>query len=718
MFRGVFKRMGQDALPMILSSVIALGLSGDVLSDEHTFTAKEKSWWAIQPVQKGKVPEGAQHPIDAYVSRKLKESGLKMAPMASAEEFIRRAFFDLHGLPPSWQRIETFRTAWNDNEQQAVEGLIDELLDSPRYGERWGQHWLDLVRYADSDGYREDGLRPSAYLYRDYVIQSLNDDVSYQDFVREQLAADEIFPNQPEKVVATGFLRNGVYEWNQRNAEMQREIMMNEITNVTSEVFLGLGMGCAQCHDHKFDPILQEDYYSLQAFLSSVMWPDDHPRATAIEVQEYERKRGIWEFSTKELRAEIEALLAHKKREKYELRVATFPAEVQAMFWKPKDQRSSYEEQIFQLVQRQAIREVRTQAKPEQILKKGSPEELRFQNLTEELKKFDHLKPEPLATSFMTTDTGREPAKVMIPGKDRLTVEPKFLTLLGGETPEIKPTPKTTGRRSALASWIVKESNPFASRVMVNRLWQYHFGRGLVASSNDFGMLGDPPSHPQLLDWLSSVFVEGSWKMKSMHRLMMTSLTYRQTARYEPSQLELSRDPTNKLLWRFPPTRLSAEQVRDAMLSISGELEDRDGGAGQNNETPVRTVYLKKMRNSPNPVMQCFDAPSGFTSEPSRQTTTTARQSLFLSNSEWPLARARVMAARILEGQQQGIGESEIVTAYRYAWGRDPSPGEISKARDFIRKQSQVIEATGSLQESFADFCHVLLNSNEFLYLH
>ncbi|YCM44662.1 DUF1549 and DUF1553 domain-containing protein [Verrucomicrobiaceae bacterium 227] len=681
-----YQRRGLCFLAGLVAVVIPQGLFGA----GPEFSAEDRAWWAVQAIAGVVPPLEEGHPVDGFMVRKLDGQSLGMAPVASAPEFIRRAFFDLHGLPPSPEEVEAFTKDWALDQDRAVEKLIDDLLESPRYGERWATHWLDVVRFSESDGYREDRFRPSAFLYRDYVVKAFNEDKPYDEFVREQLAADELAPDDPERMAATGFLRHGVYEWNQRNAEMQREIMINEITNVTGEVFLGLGVGCAQCHDHKFDPILQKDYFALQAFLSSTTWPDDQYYATKDEIAEYEAELKIWEDATAEIRAEVASLVEEKQAGIHEFRVNTFPAEVQEMFRKPQTERSSYEEQISLLVSRQAERDVRDQGTPEKLLKKDSPGRLRYETLKAELASFEGLKPEPLTKAFVSTDTGLAPAEVTIPGKEDEVIEPRFLSLLGGEVPAVTAGANTTGRRTALAEWIVREDNPLTARVMVNRIWQHHFGQGLAASPNDFGMLGESPSHPELLDWLAGKFVKGGWLMKPMHRLMMTSQVYRQTARCEPSERENLKDPSNRLLWRFPPRRLSAEQVRDAMLVISGELKHRDGGASLGNDSPVRSVYVKKLRNTPNPVLQCFDAPQGFASEPSRLNTTTATQSLLLANSPWPLARARAMAGKVLGGNAVARA-NEVAQAYRMAWGREPGADEIEGALKFLDAQAKLV---------------------------
>lgn len=671
------------------------------------FTDEEKSWWAVQPVKEVVVPDESGG-IDFLVGRSLKASGLKMAPTASAEEFIRRASSDLHGLPPTVDEVTAFAREWQQDAELAVERLIDRLLASPRYGERWGQHWLDVVRYADSDGYRADDFRPAAFRYRDYVIRSFNEDKPYDDFVKEQLAGDELAPEDPDLLAATGFLRHGVYEWNQRNAEMQRELMINEITDVTGEVFLGIGMGCARCHDHKFDPILQEDYFALQAFLSSVYWPDDRSHAAPEELSQYRKELAIWEAATAGIRAEMKSLVATGEKKKYDFRVKTFPAAVQEMVAKPRERQSAYERQIAFLVDRQARREVRTQAKPSRLLKKGSPEQVRYEELKNELAEFDALKPKPLPKAFMSTDIGREAAVITMASKE---IQPGFPRILEGGSPKIVKRETTTGRRSALADWLVGPENPLTARVMVNRIWQYHFGRGIAASPNDFGMLGERPTHPELLDWLAAGFVKGGWKMKRIHKLIMTSKTYRQTARFEPSHLHTKRDPGNKLLWRYPPRRLDAEQIRDTMLFLSGELKHRAGGPALTGSSPVRSIFVKKLRNTPQRVLLCFDRPRGFVSQPERLDTTTATQSLLLANNEWPLARARALARRIL-GSRKQADQGDIARACRMVWGREARAEEVEAALDFLSSQSKLSE------EPFSDFCHALLCSNEFLYLH
>ncbi|MFV1995845.1 MAG: DUF1549 and DUF1553 domain-containing protein, partial [Verrucomicrobiales bacterium] len=620
--------------------------------DGHGFSAEDRSWWAIAPVSDPAVPAvgkaWARNDIDPFVARALAKAGLEPAAEAERRELVRRAFFDLHGLPPTPVQVTAFIT---DKRPDAWERLIDELLASPRYGERWGQHWLDVVRWAESDGYNQDAFRPDAWPYRDYVINSINDDKPYDRFVREQLAGDEIDPDDPNVVIGTAFLRNGIYEYNQRNVRMHWDLIVNELTRVTSEAFLGLGLGCAQCHDHKFDPLLQKDYFAMQAFLAPVRWRHDLELATPGEKKRHATELAKWEQATADIRAGIDVILEPKILAKQQKNRIMFPPDIQEMFAKKEAERTPLEQQLVELAEIQ-VRYERQRFDEKKSVKGEEKKQLEL--LRAELAKFDHLKPTPLPRAFVATDIRREAPKVFLEKRTgNEEIEPAFLTLLNPEKPVFKPTATSSGRRLALANWITREDNPFSSRVIVNRIWQHHFGSGIVLTPNDFGTLGEEPSHPELLDWLTSRFLEGGWKMKPLHRLVMNSASYRQTARREPSKAESITDPGNRLLWRFPPRRLDAEEIRDAMLLVSGELQQRDGGAPADGNSPVRSVYVKKSRNRPDEILSSFDSPLGFESSPQRIATTTPTQSLLLVNGQWPAARARVLATRLLAGKSQ-----------------------------------------------------------------
>lgn len=676
-----------------------------IRQDADRITEEDRQWWAVQPVADPEVPQDgdgwARNEVDRFVARKLREAGLEPAVEADRYELVRRAYFDLHGLPPTPEQIQAFV---EDDRPDAWQRLIDQLLESPRYGERWAQHWLDVVRYADSDGYNEDAFRPDASAYRDYVIRSLNEDKPYNQFVREHLAGDEIAPDNPDVFIGTAYLRHGIYEWNQRNARMHWDLIINEMTRVTGEAFLGIGIGCAQCHDHKFDPILQKDYYGLQAFLSSVAWPMDRPLATPEQIVAYQAQQQKWEEATQAIRDEIDDLVGNGLEASQRNIVKQFPPDVQDIYNKPESEKSTYEKQLSYLVWRQVDRAANSYDRAKGL--KSSPEKLkRYEELEAELKKFDSLKPKPLPNAFVATDIGTAPAETyLLTRTTKEEVQPSFLTLLGDQTPEISPTETTTGRRTALANWIVRNDNPLSTRVIVNRVWQRHFDKGIVPTPNDFGTLGEPPSHPELLDWLTQRFLDGGWQTKPLHRLIMNSAAYRQTARREgdkalsseksgaESPRPIDIDPTNRLLWRFPPQRLDAEQLRDAMLAISGELTHRDGGSSVSGTTPVRSVYVSRRRNKPDEMLSGFDAPLCFESAPTRDSTTTPIQSLLLVNGAWTLDRSRAFAKQLLGGKDQ-LEEDDIRKAWQLVFGRDASDQEVAQALTFISEQAKSVPA-------------------------
>ncbi len=663
------------------------------------FSAEDRAWWAFQPVKAVTPPAVADPkarvagPIDQFVLARLEKEGLPASKPADRYELVRRVYFDLHGLPPTPEQVKAFV---EDKRPDAYERLIESLLNHPRYGERWAQHWLDLTRYAESDGYRQDAYRPKAWPYRDYVVRSFNEDKPYDRFVREQLAGDEIAPEDPDVLIATAYLRNGIYEYNQRDAEGQRTTILNEVTDVSGELFLGLSFGCARCHDHKFDPILQRDYFRLQAFFAPVLWRDDLPLATKAEVAAHEKKKQAWEALTVEARAPLEALLTPRKASMHRNAVEKFPDEVQAMMNKPEAEKKPYDRIISYLVERQIVEEYDklTPAKQKGDFK------LKLEAALEPLKAFEEFEPKPLPMAFAASDVGTEaPPTIMKTRRGEEVVEPGFLTLLEPEAPKIAPNTKrnTTGRRTALADWITRPDNPLSTRVIVNRVWQYHFGRGLAGSSSDFGRLGEKPTHPELLDWLAREFVAHGWSLKWLHREILLSATYRQTTRLSPALAGAKGrqpqvvDPENRLLWRMNPARLDAEQARDALLAISGELKPKMGGPGEEVAQPRRTLYTRKIRNSQDDFLRSFDAPPGFASVARRDSTTTALQSLMLINGDWPLSRARAMAGRLLK-MPEATTEDQVTRAYELALSRLPTAKELKEAVSFVNHQRQALE--------------------------
>ncbi len=469
----------------------------------------------------------ARNDLDRFVLAKLRTHGLLPAAEADRRAVVRRLYFDLTGLPPAPEEIDAFVA---DPAPDAYERLVDRLLDSPRYGERWARHWLDLVRYAESDGFRQDAFRPHAWRYRDYVIRAWNDDKPYDRFILEQLAGDEVAPHDPDALAATAYLRHWIYEYNQRDVRTQWDNILNDITNVTGEVFLGLGVGCARCHDHKFDPILKEDYFRLKAFFTPLLPRDDLPYATGEAWQQYQTQLAVWREKTAEIRRQIDELERPLVEAARKRAADKFPRDIREMLLKEPSQRAPLEHQLAELANRQAKEEVAKVNFGSQL--KGD-ERARWEQLQGEMKQLDDLRPKDLPPAFTVTDVGPVAPSTLIAGaRERREVEPGFPTVLDPATAAIVPPASgdSTGRRTALARWLASPANPLTARVMVNRIWQQHFGVGLVATASDFGRLGEPPSHPELLDWLASRFMADGWRFKPLHRLIVTSATYRQAA--------------------------------------------------------------------------------------------------------------------------------------------------------------------------------------------
>jgi hypothetical protein len=677
------KKKLPDAEIAILEKWVALGApwpeTDKLVGSNGGFSDEQRKFWSFQPLGDQKPPEISsswiRNDIDRFIAKKHAEQQLDPAPEADRQELVRRVYFDLHGLPPTNEQSDAFI---HNTDPKAYEKLIDELLDSPRYGERWAQHWLDLVRYAESDGYNQDAYRPAAWPYRDWVIKVLNNDMPYDQFVREQLAGDEIDPTNPKVLVATGYLRNTIYEYNQRDVRGQWDLILNDITDNAGEVFLGLSYGCARCHDHKFDPILQKDYFRLKAFFTPVYWRDDVTFATDEEKARFAEQKAKWEAATADVRAQLEPITKPFRDGNVKKAYNKFTEDLRAIIDKKPVERTALEKQLGGLCERQ----LRDEFKDANLLKELKKEEdkARYKELDAQLKQFDNLKPAPLLDAFIATDAAAiAPPTLLKTRKGETEVAPGFLTLLAPGEPKIIPLTNSTGRRTALANWITRPDNQLTARVIVNRVWHYHFGRGLVATPNDFGKLGELPSHPELLDWLASRFVAGGWSLKKLHRDIMLSAAYRQTARREVSAVAAKIDPANKYLWRFNPRRLDAEQARDAMLVASGELDLTAGGPSVDATTPRRSIYTMKKRNSQNELLRSLDAPAGFASICERQSTTTPTQALLLVNGDWPIARARKLGSRV----------SSIEQAWQYALGRPPSAKEAEMAAAFLKKRAE-----------------------------
>jgi len=682
------------------------------------FTAEDRSYWFFQPLTEPSPLAGSavssatsvSSNIDSMVEQRLGANGLRLAEPASSIALVRRLYLDLVGVQPTPAEAKAFLNAPNGT---AYEQLVDRLLDDPRYGQRWGKFWLDLVRFAESDGYKQDDFRPTAYRYRDYVIRAFNEDKPYGDFVREQLSGDELDPHSLECRDASGFLRLWIYEYNQRDVEGQWTAILNDLTDVTGEAFMGLGFGCARCHDHKFDPLLQKDYFRLQAYFSGIIPREDLPAATLEQIHRQANEEETWREAAGPFLDTIDRIEGPHREKTIQSAIAKFPPDVRPAIAKPDLERSTREKQLAHLAALQQQRDVR-EIKWEKVLSVAQREEWRLAK--EYLKQLPASKPDPLPASLAATDTGRIAAEVYIPGKSAIgAIQPGVPSILDPNPMEIPSVldRDTTGRRSALAEWLVRPDNPFTWRVIVNRIWQQHFGQGIVVNASDFGRLTEAPSHPELLDFLAKRFVEGGGRFKALHRWILLSQTYRQAAYPASMQESQAIDPNNRWLWRFSPRRLDAEQIRDSILVVSGEIIPMREGQSVDGKRPARSIFVRSMRNSQDRFLALFDSPDGSTSSAKRNATTTPLQSLMMMNSDWVNKRASEMAAQILSLRE--TPETAVAEAFERVWLRPPTSAEMVTSKNFLRLE----DATDAQAwpNRFVDYCHVLINSNSFLYM-
>jgi hypothetical protein len=643
---------------------------GLVLTPPPKITEKDREWWSYQPVADPAVPKlenngWCRNDIDHFILDRLRREGISPSPEADPAKLARRVHYAVTGLPPD-EQLQSAITAGDG----WYEALVDRLLESPAYGEHQARFWLDLVRYADSDGYNADHARPEAHHYRDYVIRSFNADKPYDRFVLEQLAGDEVDPGNKDALIGTMYLRHWIYEWNQRDVEGQWQQILNDVTETTADVFLAQGLKCARCHDHKFDPLLQKDYHALKAFFEPLLPREDLPIADVATQTKYHEQQKAWEAATEEIRArlhkiEMPVLLKHATREGAD----KFPKEIQAMLGDRVCDRSPYEHQIASLASRQFDLHPDKLA---QWLDKDT--EAERQRLIKQLAEFDHLKPEPLPTmKFAVSDVGPVAPPTTIPGSSNATpIEPGFPKILGDQPVKIEPPPvvlQSTGRRTALARWIIDPNNPWTARVIVNRIWQQHFGRGLVETTSDFGRLGTPPSHPELLDWLARRFVEDGWSLKKLHRRILLSAAYRQSSERRMDEQLAKLDPANVLLWRMNPRRLTGEEIHDCILAASGEMSQGK-----------RAIYKTVKRNQLDPLLAAFDFPDRVSSECERHRTTTSPQALLLMNDPWLHDRAKILATRAGSASLDSL----LQAVYQRLYFRQPSSEELQRSAQFV----------------------------------
>src|SRR5579863_1153160 len=565
-------------------------------AESGPFTPAQRNLWSLLPVKHQAVPAvknqaWVKNPIDAFVLAKLEEKNLTPNPPADRVTLLRRATIDMTGVPPTPEETQQFL---NDKSPNAYEKIVDRLLSSPAYGERWARHWLDVVRYADSNGFKADETRPNIWRYRDYVIDAFNTDKPYDRFVKEQVAGDELYPGDPDALVAMGFNRHWIDETNAAALYPRRQETLDDMTTVTGETFLGMTFGCARCHNHKFDPILQKDYYRLQAFFANTSFGDGPlPIKDPAARKKYEEQKAAWDEKTKDIRAEMAKIVEPLRAAKAAAGSKTFEPEVQEAILMDPAKRNPLQAMMYHTAEPRVSFDEEPDARTLRTLKGDDGK--RYAELKKQLAQFDSLKPAPLPEGqFMADISATAPQTFILRGGNPALkgdeVQPGFLSILDPTDARITPPAglNSTGRRTALANWLADPKNPLPARVMVNRVWNYHFGRGIVATPGDFGRMGSRPTHPELLDYLAATFVESGWSMKKMHRMILLSNTYQQSSDFRAAAAETDSD--DKLLWRYPRHRLEAEAIRDSMLSVSGLLNPQMGGPGVFPPVPAGTL--------------------------------------------------------------------------------------------------------------------------------
>ncbi|MBL9174842.1 MAG: DUF1553 domain-containing protein [Verrucomicrobiales bacterium] len=722
--------------------IAALGL---VAQDDHrprkTSDASGASHWSYVPPREVPPPAApGANPVDAFLQDELHSRGVRPAPPATPETWLRRVTYDLTGLLPTPEE----RTAFlSDPSPRARERIVDRLLASPRYGERWAQHWLDLAHYADSNGFELDADRPDAWRYRDWVVSALNRDLPYDAFLTLQIAGDEAVPGDPDALVAAGFARAGPREVVSGNIDpdVKRQNELTEATGTVGSVFLGLTIGCARCHDHKFDPIPTADYYRLQAYFAGAQLKE----VPIHSLEETNQFQAAAELLQKQIDPLEEARNALEKPSRDRLRAAKesrlTPAE-RAVRDKRREDRTPEEQRLAEGVS--TALNVTWEEVAEAVAQNPSDFATR-----EDLKRRIHalkirMPPPPAHAMTLAEDPDPLPeTRVLARGNlqnRRQPVEPSppavLLASTGPIPSPVRIDPNRSGRRLALARWLVQPRHPLTARVLVNRIWQHHFGKGLVATPSDFGARGARPSHPDLLDWLALQLERDGWRLEPMHRRLVLSDAYARTSDPGTRPDAAALDPDNRLLWRMNRRRMDAEGLRDCVLEVAGTLNLKSGGPGVRaplepevrdlifTEAEVvdlwpvdpdpsaharRSLYLHHKRNVPYPLLNAFDAPDALTPCPERSVSTHAPQALVLLNSRFALESASALARSLRMGSPDPA--TRITEAWLRCYGRAPTTGERTAALEFIAS------SPGPEEESWTDFALALLNSNEFIHV-
>lgn len=733
-------------------------------------TEEDRNFWSFQPVRRPEVPvvkqqDLVENPVDAFILRKLEANGLSFSPPADRRTLIRRAYFDLVGLPPSPEDVERFE---QDDSPEAWSQLIDRLLDSPRYGERWGQHWLDVAGYTDSEGVTNaDTERKWAWKYRDYVIRSFNANKPFDQFVREQLAGDEMVqppyknlsPEDIEKLTATGFLRTAPDGTASKAVEagVARNQVIGDTVEIVTSSLLGMTVKCAQCHEHRYDPIPQADYYRIRAIFEPALdwkkWRTPSQRLISLYTDADRQQAAALEQEAKEVLAERSKKQSEFIEKVFQEELAKVP-ETEREAAKnaretPAKKRTAEQKKLLRkypslnvsagslyLYDRKAADELKAMAEKAAEIRAKKPKEEFIRALTEV--------PGGIPETFLFDRGDFEQPKE--------SVEPAGLTILEEVTgdaaiPKDNPDLPTTGRRLEYARYLTSGKHPLVARVFVNRVWMHHFGQGLVPTAGDFGRLGTPPTHPKLLDWLAAEFVRSGWDVKQLHRLLMKSATYQQALRTESAHQEI--DPDNNLYGGARLKRLEAEVLRDAILAVSGKINDKPFGppipvmadrVGQwvigienlnaGRPGPVipmhgkefrRSIYVQVRRSRPLAVLDTFDRPKMEPNCEQRTSSTVATQSLMLMNGKFVLSQSLHMADRLV-AEVGDDSAAQVRRAWNLVFSRKPTPSELEDAQAFLTAQTEDLKARAGkkddpARQALASLCQVLFSSNEFLYV-
>ncbi len=740
---------------------------GDAWTDKQNpvvqrFDGERLDLWSLRKPQRSGLPkvrdeQWVRNPIDRFVLAKLEAKKLQPSPIADRRTLIRRLYFDLLGLPPAPADVGRFEA---DRSPDAWKNLVDRVLGSKRYGERWARHWMDVVRYADTQGYERDEFRPNTFRFRDYLIRSFNEDKPYDQFVREQLAGDEMVIRPlddaaTQMLIATGFLRLGqhdstasIFDENKRS----RDALLADLVNTTSSAFLGLTMACCRCHDHKYDPFLQTDHFRMRAFFAAVKFRDDLVVDTAARQAEINTHNAAVDKQVASITSEIAKLVKASTDRIAAARTNAFPTDIQQLLRSDEKARAdATKKKLKPFLDKLKVSE------KDAVAGFAGNEKTRHTALTKQVAELKSTKLAFTHAMGMTDSGSSAPATHLFSQGDYTqplaTVEPGYFAVYDPSRAAVEkpPVPNSSGRRTALANWIVSPENPWTARVIVNRIWLRHFAKGIVETPNDFGYSGARPTHPRLLDWLAIKFMENSWSVKSLHRLILNSATYRQASVIDPAKARI--DDANELLWRQNIRRLEAEMLRDAMLAVSGRLlpydhgrpmwppvpeellnaqpsilEAKKGGDGGRRqgwyadaveETDVRSVFLIQKRSLPLPFLQTFDLPEINTSCSRRGVTTVAPQALTLLNSPFAVRMSKSFAVRVAK-EAGNSPQEQVAQAFRLALQRQPGTDDLQIGLDVLTRHTlryRNAKRASPEQAALIDLCRTLLNVNEFVYV-